>query len=90
MEALRLKEWMRAKGISGKDLAKRMNVTPATISNIANNNHFPQRDLLYKLAEELDIDVRELFNPTKEDSSEPLYVQRDGQYVAIGKINREL
>ncbi|MGB5821439.1 MAG: helix-turn-helix transcriptional regulator [Saonia sp.] len=65
MDILRLKEVLNEKGISGKDLAEKVGVTPASISNIAQNNSFPKPDLLLSIAKELDIDVRQLFRPTK-------------------------
>jgi transcriptional regulator with XRE-family HTH domain len=66
MELLRLKELLSKKGISGKDLALAVEVTPASISNIVQGNSFPKPELLLKIAKVLDVDVRELFNPTKD------------------------
>ena len=60
-----MKEILGEKEISGKDLAKAVGVTPVSISNIVQGNSFPKPDLLLKIAKELDIDVRELFRPTK-------------------------
>lgn len=65
MEVLRLKEVLSEKGMSGKDLAKAVGVTPVSISNIVQGNSFPKPELLLSIAKELDIDVRELFRPTK-------------------------
>ncbi|MGY0427080.1 MAG: helix-turn-helix transcriptional regulator [Polaribacter sp.] len=67
MSVLRLKEVLKEKGISGKGLAETVGVTQATISNISNGNHFPKPDLLLKIAETLDIDIKDLFNSTKID-----------------------
>ena len=65
MEVLRLKEILGEKGISGKDLAEAVGVTPVSISNIVQGNSFPKPELLLGIAKELDVDVRELFRPTK-------------------------
>ncbi len=66
MGILRLKEILKEKGITGKDLAKKVGVTQATISNINNDVHFPTSDLLLKIADYLNIDVKDLFISTKE------------------------
>tara|TARA_R110002072_G_scaffold72354_2_gene173018 strand:+ start:4170 stop:4454 length:285 start_codon:yes stop_codon:yes gene_type:complete len=86
MEILRLKEILKEKGISGKDLSERVNVTPASISNIVQGNSFPKPELLLSIANVLEMDVRDLFHPTKETASETIYVSRKGEFVPIGNI----
>ena len=87
MEILRLKAILQERGITGKDLSERVGVSSVAISNIVSGNSFPKPELLLKIADELDMDVRELFNPTKDNSGEPVYVERGGRYVRIGEIN---
>lgn len=65
MAILRLKEIMNHKGISRDDLAKKVEVSATTISNISSEKNLPTIQLLIKIAEALDVDVRELFIPTK-------------------------
>ena len=65
MAILRLKEIMNHKGISRDDLANKVEVSPTTISNISSEKNLPTIQLLLKIAEALDVDVRELFVPTK-------------------------
>lgn len=86
MELLKIKDLMKEKDISGKDLAERVGVHPVNFSKIINGNAFPKPELLQKIAEELDVDIRELFYPTKENNTEPLYIQRDGKYISVGEI----
>ena len=69
MNILRLKEVLKEKEMTGKDLAEKVEVTPASISNIVQGNSFPKPELLLKIAETLDVDIRELFHPTKESSA---------------------
>lgn len=85
MGVIRLKEILVEKGISNKLLAEKVGVTPATISYINNGNQFPKEDLLVKISQALDVDIKDLFYSTKD--KEPLYVMRDGKYVAIGEMN---
>ncbi|WP_114902897.1 helix-turn-helix domain-containing protein [Kordia sp. SMS9] len=66
MNILRLKEVLKEKQMTGKDLAEKVDVTPASISNIVQGNSFPKPELLLKIAQTLDVDIRELFYPTKE------------------------
>ena len=62
---LRIKEVMKQKGIGREDLAKGVDVSLATISNINSEKNFPSFRLLIKIAKYLDVDVRELLVATK-------------------------
>ncbi len=86
MNLLRLKEVLKDKGMSGKDLAERVDVHPQTISNIIQGSNFPKPELLKNIAEALDVDIRELFEPTKEENKEPIYIEKDGRYINIGEL----
>ena len=89
MKLLRLNEIIKEKEINSKVLAEKVDVSPNTISRIANGGSFPSGDLLVKIAEVLDVDIRELFIPTKEATKEAVYVLRDGNYINVGSINFE-
>lgn len=65
MAVLRLKEIINIKGISRDDLASKVGVSSTTISNISSEKNLPTIQLLLKIAEALDVDVREMFMPTK-------------------------
>jgi len=65
MEILRLKQLMNLKGISRDELATKVGVSMTTISNISSEKNLPTINLLLQLAEALDVDVREMFVPTK-------------------------
>lgn len=75
MAILRLKEIMALKGISRDDLANKVEVSPTTISNISSEKNLPTIQLLIKIADVLDVDVRELFIPTKGSSVTQLEVE---------------
>jgi DNA-binding XRE family transcriptional regulator len=68
MAVLRIKEIMVQKGVSRLDLANSVEVTETTISNICTEKFYPKVELLLKLSEALDVDVRDLFVPTKGDA----------------------
>jgi transcriptional regulator with XRE-family HTH domain len=65
MEILRLKQLMNLKGISREELANKVGVSVTTISNISSEKNLPTISLLIQLAEALDVDIREMFIPTK-------------------------
>ncbi|SFF42494.1 helix-turn-helix domain-containing protein [Flavobacterium xueshanense] len=65
MAILRLKEIINIKGISRDELANKVGVSATTISNISSEKNLPTIQLLLKIAEALDVDVREMFMPTK-------------------------
>jgi transcriptional regulator with XRE-family HTH domain len=89
MSILRIKELLIEKGISGKDLAAKVEVTPASISNIVQGNSFPKPDLLIKIAEVLNVDVRELLISTRETETETIFAFREGSYVPIGELKKK-
>lgn len=86
MEILRLKEILKDKGISGKELAEAVKVTPASISNIVQGNSFPKPELLKAIADSLEVDIKELFNSTIKTDMETIYVKKDGVFTPIGQI----
>lgn len=60
--SLRIKEILKEKGLSQKDLAKLLNVTDVTISKILNGS--PTLTTLEKIAAALGVEVSELFAPS--------------------------
>ncbi len=65
MSILRIKEILASKGMTREQLAQKIKVSRATISNICTENTLPSITLLQLIAKELDVDIRELFNSTK-------------------------
>jgi putative transcriptional regulator len=61
----RVKEVLVIKGMSQKELADQMGKNPNTITSICNNKSQPHLKDLKRIAEILDVDIRELLVPTK-------------------------
>ncbi|MBA4744002.1 MAG: helix-turn-helix transcriptional regulator [Muricauda sp.] len=61
----RIKEVLVIKGVSQKELAVKLDRNPNTITSICNNKSQPHLKDLKKIAEILDVDIRELLVPTK-------------------------
>ena len=89
MNVLRLKEVLKEKGISSLELSEKIKLSKTSISQILNENQQPRFETLLKIAMALDVDVRDLFNATKDNETETIYVLREGSYVSIGKINNK-
>lgn len=89
MNLIRLKDVLKEKGMSGKELAERVGVSQPAISDIVNEKSFPRPELLKQISEVLDVDIRDLFIKTKDEGeTESIYVKRDGNYIPIGKIKK--
>lgn len=87
MKILRLKEVLKDKGVSAKSLALDVGVTPNAISNIAQGKSFPRPEVLLKMAKTLNVDVRELFEPTKDrDTLLQGFVKYDGDFIPIESV----
>jgi len=65
MKILRLKEVLKEKKVTGKQLADMVGVSQPAISEFVNNKSQPRPELLLKIAAALDVDLRELFVSTK-------------------------
>lgn len=96
MSVLRLKEILAEKEASGKDLAEKVGISEMSMSRVVSGKSFPRPEVLLKIAEELKVDIRELFHPTlpaskaakaSKASMEPLYIKKNGRYVKVGEIN---
>lgn len=86
MSILRLKEILKEKGVTGKDLSHEIGISETAMSNIVKGQSLPRQEVLIQIAEVLDVDIRELFYPTKQDDAETIYVKRGGEFVSVGKI----
>ncbi|MDP2452650.1 MULTISPECIES: helix-turn-helix domain-containing protein [unclassified Kaistella] len=82
---LRIKEVLKKKKVSQIELAEMLDITTVGINKIINGN--PTAETLQKIAEVLDVDIRDLFEPTKEATTEPIYLKRDGDFIEIGSLN---
>jgi len=83
---LRIKEVAKEKGYSVTNLAEKLEMSQVSLSRIINGN--PTAETLLKIANALDVDVRELFVPTKEDDQETIYIQTKEGLKPIGEIKK--
>ena len=66
---LRLRDLLKQKEITGKSLAEKVGVSDNTISFILTGKTHPRPELLLKIAEALDVDIKDLFISTKPQKS---------------------
>ncbi|WP_313373777.1 helix-turn-helix transcriptional regulator [Chishuiella sp.] len=83
---LRIKEILKEKKIKQSEIADAMGITQVGFNKMINGN--PTAENLIKISKILDVDVRELFIPTKEDESETIYVQTENGLKPIGEIKK--
>lgn len=88
MEILRLKEILKEKGTTGKDLAAQVGVTENALSMIINGKRQPRFELLINISKALDVDIRELFEPTKPIDSTPIYIKVGDELKPVGEIKK--
>lgn len=83
---LRIKEVLKEKGITLKDLAIMLGITNVALSRIVNGN--TTIETLRKIAYVLDVDVRDLIEPTKSTFKRPLFIKDDnGVFLEVGTLN---
>ena len=83
---LRIKEVLKEKGITLKDLAIMLGITNVALSRSVNGN--TTIETLRKIAYVLDVDVRDLIEPTKSTFKRPLFIKDDnGVLLEVGTLN---
>lgn len=85
---LRLKDLLKEKNVTGKELADKIGVAEMTISNIVKGKTFPKPETLLNISEALGVDVKDLFNSTSPNAT-PLYIKDDnGNLIKVGQIDK--
>lgn len=85
---LRIKEILKQKGITGKDLAKAVGTSENNMSRIIRGDQQPRFDLLNDIATFLDVDFKDLFNSTKNNFQDIYIKDSSGNFIPIGKIQK--
>lgn len=80
--SLRVKEILRQKGISQKDLAENTGLSIVTVNKIVQNGN-PTVDSLEKVAKYLEVSIKELFDGEDESN---LYIKEGESFKKIGSI----
>ena len=93
MNLLRLRSLIKEKNITGKLLAQELGFTQNTVSNLINGKSFPSGKDLKRIADYLEVDIKDLFNTTKEPEVEPdtpFYIKDEqGNEKVVGSLKVE-
>jgi transcriptional regulator with XRE-family HTH domain len=81
-----IKDVIKKSGYSVTSLAEKIGMKQVSLSRIINGN--PTLETLEKIAAALDVDVRDLFQPTKDNGTETIYALREGQYEPVGQLKK--
>lgn len=73
---------MKNKGITSKELAQKVKVSPTHISYIINNKRVPSIDLLEKIAAVLEVSVNDFFD---DDISEEKFISKNKAEIQVPK-----
>lgn len=88
-KVLRLKEVLKEKNVTGKELAEMLNLTETSVSRILNGTQYPKLETLLNISEALQVDIKDLFNSTK--NTKALYIKdNEGNLVEVGQIKNEV
>ncbi len=71
-DLLKVGYFMKLNGVSRDEMANKLNLTTASITNITSGKTYPSIDLLLKIAEMFNLDIRDLFVPTKVNYTDKL------------------
>lgn len=84
---LDIKSVLKEKGITVTELAQKLGITQITLSRNINGN--PTLETLQKIANEIGVDIRDLFRPETPDETIPIYKKEDGKDVIVGFLKKD-
>ncbi|QDZ63238.1 XRE family transcriptional regulator [Elizabethkingia bruuniana] len=87
MIKLRVKELLKEKGISQKELAEKLNMTETGLSISINENGNPPLKRLEEIANALNVDFLELFIKNQNEDI-PIYKKEDGKDIIVGFLKK--
>lgn len=80
---LRIKELRTKQGLSQKELANLVGVTPSTISQVESNSIYPSLQALFKMAEILSVDISSFFQKITDLKNQVVFSSREGVNTAF-------
>ena len=87
MDKLRIKEVLKAKGVTLEEIAQKLGITYVGLYGKLKT---AKLETLTEIAKILNVDVRDLIKPTKENDDFPLYAKTSsGELVQVGSLDLE-
>ncbi len=85
----RLKELRTKRGFSQSELAKRVGVTPSTISQVESNLIYPSLPALFKMAEVLDVEMSSFFHEGEDVQNRFIFPLNEATEVSLSDFDVE-
>ena len=86
---LRLKEVLREKNITGKELAEKIGLTETSISRIVKGIQYPKLETLTEIANALGVHITDLFTPDDEHFHTLYIKDENGNFKEFGKVRKD-
>ncbi len=78
----RIKELRERAGLKQFELAEKLEMEPTNLSKIENGVFIPREEKLYKIANSLNVEIKDLFDIDHIDSNENI-IQKISQYLTL-------
>ena len=85
----RIKELRRRQGLSQKELARLVGLTPSTISQVESNSVYPSLPALLRIADILAVDVSTFFLGLRQEARCPVCKGEDRREISLDRLARE-
>ena len=85
----RIKEIRKSKGLSQREVAKRLNMAFSTYSNYENNNREPNFETLKRIADVLDVSIAQLVNDEAVADEEMSLFHQFSEYLDLLDLSLE-
>lgn len=84
---LRLKDVIKEKNVTSKQLSELLGISETSISRIINGTQTPKLETLLKIANVLNIDIRELFISNLTSNKQTIYIKENDTFKEIGTLD---
>ena len=84
---LRLKEVLKEKGTTSKELSELLGISETSISRIINGTQTPKLETLLKIATALNVDIRELFVSNLVSNKQTIYIKENDTFKEVGTLD---
>ncbi|WP_314205994.1 helix-turn-helix transcriptional regulator [Capnocytophaga bilenii] len=84
---LRLKEVLKEKGTTSKELSELLGISETSISRIINGTQTPKLETLLNIATALNVDIRELFVSNLVSNKQTIYIKENDTFKEVGTLD---
>lgn len=84
---LRLKEVLKEKGTTSKELSELLGISETSISRIINGTQTPKLETLLNIATVLNVDIRELFVSNLVSNKQTIYIKENDTFKEVGTLD---